>query len=243
MTQCALEGAFPYCGIATPPAVCWQPAPFASTHPIGPHPPPPREQGSFLLFALTLKGDFIIQETILSPLTTWQNFYVIIGAAAATLTGLMFVVVTLSASVRASGSSEGIATFSTPSVVYFCTALLVSAMLSAPWQALWQASLLLGLCGLAGITYAMIVIRRTLRQNAYQPVLEDWIWHATFPLVSYTTIFVAAIVLISNPVPALFGVGAAMVLLLFIGIHNAWDNVTYITVDLPKSQSQNKNQD
>jgi hypothetical protein len=39
----------------------------------------------------------------------------------------------------------------------------------------------------------------------------------------------------------LFGVGAAMVLLLFIGIHNAWDNVTYITIEMPRSQ--NKNQD
>ena len=36
----------------------------------------------------------------MSPLTTWQNFYTIIGSAAATLTGLMFVVVTLIAQVR-----------------------------------------------------------------------------------------------------------------------------------------------
>jgi len=31
------------------------------------------------------------------------------------------------------------------------------------------------------------------------------------------------------------------VLLLFIGIHNAWDNVTYIVIEL--SQPQNKSQD
>jgi hypothetical protein len=198
---------------------------------------------SFLLFSSTSKGGSIIQTAILSPLATWQNFYVIIGTAAATLTGLMFVAITLIASRRIPGSSEGIATYNTPSVVYFCTALLVSTMLSAPWQALWQASLLLGLCGLAGMTYAIIVIRRTLRVTSYQPVLEDWIWHGTFPLISYTTIFIASIELTSNPVPALFGVGAAMVLLLFIGIHNAWDNVTYITVEIPRIQSQNKNQD
>jgi hypothetical protein len=181
--------------------------------------------------------------TILSPLASWQNFYVIIGTAAATLTGLLFVVVTLIAgrSVRTSTSSEGIATFSTPSIVHFCTALLVAAFLCAPWQALWNASLLLGLCGLAGIAYTFVVIRRTLCQTAYQPVLEDWLWHTIFPFVSYTTFFVAAIILSANPVPTLFCIGAAMVLLLFIGIHNAWDNLTYITVDLP--QSQNKSQD
>ena len=30
---------------------------------------------------------------VLLPLDTWQNFYVIVGTAAATLTGLMFVVI------------------------------------------------------------------------------------------------------------------------------------------------------
>jgi hypothetical protein len=29
-------------------------------------------------------------EAVVLPLDTWQNFYVIIGTAAATLTGLMF---------------------------------------------------------------------------------------------------------------------------------------------------------
>ena len=140
-----------------------------------------------------------------------------------------------------SAPSEGIATFSTPSVVHFCTALLVAAMFSAPWQALWQVGLLLGFCGLAGVAYTLIVIRRTLRQTTYQPVLEDWLWHIIFPFVSYTTFFIAAIMLSVDPVPTLFGIGAALLLLLFIGIHNAWDNLTYITTDL--SQPQNKIQD
>ena len=195
------------------------------------------------LFTLTSKGGTIIHTVALSPLASWQNFYVIIGTAAATLTGLMFIVVTLLAgrSLRVSLSSEAIATFNTPSVVHFGAALLVSAILSAPWQAPWNAGFLLGLCGLGGVIYAVVIVQRTRRQSSYQPVLEDWLWHVIFPLVSYTTFLVAAIMLLVNPVPTLFGVGAAMLLLLFIGIHNAWDNVTYITVDLPNSQ--NKNQD
>jgi len=192
---------------------------------------------------LTSKGGSIIHEAALSPLASWQNFYVIIGTAAATLTGLTFIVVTLLAGTRArlSPSSDGIAAFNTPSVVHFSAALLVAALLCAPWQALWYASLLLGLCGLGGVIYAIVIMRRTRRMASYQPVLEDWLWHVIFPFVSYTTFFVAAIMLPVNPVPTLFGVGAAMLLLLFIGIHNAWDNVTYITTELP--QSQNKSQD
>ena len=184
-----------------------------------------------------------MQEAGVSFLSTWQNFYVIIGSAAAALTGLLFVVATLIAQVRVrvSSPSEAFATFNTPNIVHFRSALLVAAILSAPWQALWNAGLLLGLSGLGGMIYVVIVLRRARRQTDYQPVLEDWLWHTVFPLVSYTALLVAAMLLPGQPAPALFVIAAGTVLLLFIGIHNAWDNVVYIAFEL--SRSQNKSQD
>ena len=181
-----------------------------------------------------------MQEAGVSFLTTWQNFYVITGSAAATLTGLMFVVISLIVGSRArvSPGNEGIAAFSTPTVVHFSAVLLVAAILSAPWQALWNAGLLLGLSGLGGVTYVVIVVRRTRRQTDYQPLLEDWLWYTVFPLISYTALVVSAIVLPGNPALALFGIGAVTVLLLFTGIHNAWDTVTYVAVEL--SDPENK---
>ncbi len=137
--------------------------------------------------------------------------------------------------------ASGIAVFSTPNVFHFGAALLVAASLSAPWQALWQAGVLLGLAGLGGATYVVIVLRRARRQTDYQPVMEDWLFHTVFPLVSYTALVVAALLLPGYPAPALFVIAAATVLLLFIGIHNAWDNVTYIAIEL--SQPENKRQD
>ncbi len=182
-----------------------------------------------------------MQEAAVSPLLTWENFYVLIGSSAAGLTGLMFVVLALIAGTRWQRSSGTIAAFTSPTVVHFCAALLVAAILSAPWQALWYAGLLLGLSGLGGVTYVVIVVRRVRRQKEYQPVLEDWLWHVVFPLVSYTALFVAAILLVGNPEPALFGIGVVTVLLLFIGIHNAWDSITYVAVE--DSQPENKSQD
>ncbi len=181
-----------------------------------------------------------MQEALLSPLATWQNFYVIVGTAAATLTGLMFVVITLIAQVRVrvSSPSDGIAVFTTPNVMHFGAALLIAAILSAPWQALWNAGLLLGLAGLAGVTYFFIVLRRARRlQTDYQPVLEDWLWYTVLPLVSYPALVVAALVLPGYPAPALFVIAAVTVLLLFIGIHNAWDVVTYVPFE--RSQPEN----
>ena len=185
-----------------------------------------------------------MQEAMLAPLAPWQNFSVLIGTAAATLTGLIFVVATLIASVRvrASAPSEAFATFNTPNIWHFGAALLVAALLSAPWQALWQVGVLLGLVGLAGVTYVINVLRRVRRQTDYQPVLEDWLFHTILPLVSYTALVLAAILLPGLPAPALFVIAAATVLLLFIGIHNAWDNVTYIALELFEPQDKRQDQ-
>ena len=178
-----------------------------------------------------------MQEAML-PLVAWQTFYVLVGTAAATLTGLMFVVVTLIAGVRrrVSTPSGAFTIFNTPNVWHFCAALLVAAILVVPWQVFWQASVLLGLCGLVGVSYVLIVLRRMYRQSDYQPVIEDWLFHTVFPLISYSAFVFAAILLPAQP--ALFVIAAATILLLFIGIHNAWDNVTYIVLELSQPEDQ-----
>jgi hypothetical protein len=83
-----------------------------------------------------------------------------------------------------------------------------------------------GLVGLGGIVYAVVVIRRLRMQTVYQPVFEDWLFHVVLPLVAYAMLAGSAYVAHSHARLALFLVGAAA-LLLFVGIHNAWDAVTY----------------
>ena len=180
-------------------------------------------------------------EATVPLLITWENFYVIVGTAAATLTGLMFVVITLSVSIRSrGGGNETVGAFSTPNVVHFCIALLIAALLSAPWPGLEIPGLLLGLIGLGGTIYTSIVLRRFIRQRNYKPVLEDWAWHVVIPFVCYIALFVVAIVLLNNPVLAMFFIGAVTVLFLFVCIHNSWDNVTYISVELPRRKDKSQ---
>ena len=81
------------------------------------------------------------------------------------------------------------------------------------------------------MVYGVIVIRRARRQTGYTPVLEDWLWHAVFPLIAYAVLLVAAVALPRDPPAVLFVIGATALLLLFIGIHNAWDTVTYIAIE------------
>jgi hypothetical protein len=171
-----------------------------------------------------------MEQAVLSPLPAWESFYVIIGSSAAALTGLQFVVIVLGAEVNALTDVSGTRAFGTPTVVHFCAVLLISAILSAPWPALSSAALALGACGVAGFVYVAIVVRHAWRQTDYAPVLEDWLWHGALPLIAYAALLVAAVYLQREPVPSLFVIGGTALLLLFVGIHNAWDSVVYIAL-------------
>src|SRR5262245_50503026 len=104
----------------------------------------------------------MIQGSELPFLSNWQNFYMIMGTAAATLTGLMFVVTTLIAGIDANLSTlnASVSAFNTPIVVQFGAVLLLAGILSAPWQTLSSLSLVLGLVGLGMVFYSAIVLRR-----------------------------------------------------------------------------------
>jgi hypothetical protein len=162
------------------------------------------------------------------PLAGWEGFYVIVGSSAAALTGLQFVVIVLGAEVNALGSGHTTRAFATPTVVHFCTVLLTSAILTAPWRALTGPAVALGASGIAGVAYVAIVVRQARKQTDYVPVLEDWLFHWVLPFVAYGTLLASAVTLVRRPEPSLFAFAAAAVLLLFVGIHNAWDAVIYI---------------
>jgi hypothetical protein len=163
----------------------------------------------------------------MTPLNGWANFYVIVGSSAGALIGLQFVVITLIADRSTRVDPEAGGAFATPSVIHFGVVLLQSAILSAPWNGMATPALLWGFIGLSGLIYAISVAHRLRKQHVYQPVFEDWLFHAVFPLVAYGTLIASALMAHSHPGLSLFLVGGASLLLLFVGIHNAWDAVTY----------------
>jgi hypothetical protein len=173
-------------------------------------------------------------------LAGWDNFYVIVGSSAAALTGLMFVVVALIKESDLPRSTKTVAAFGTPTVVHFCAALVIAAILTTPWRTPTNVAGAVGLTGAAGLIYALIVIRRARRQTDYKPVLEDWLFHSAFPIAAYTAILIAAVVLRRDPEHSLFAIGSSVLGLVLIGIHNAWDTVTYVTIAQSERDGQAK---
>ncbi|HEX4268396.1 MAG TPA: hypothetical protein VHY36_10945 [Steroidobacteraceae bacterium] len=171
-------------------------------------------------------------------LADWQSFYVLVGSSAGALTGLTFVVITISAergedTGSASTRLTGTRVFITPTAVHFGAALWLSALLCIPGQTALTLGVLLAATGVAGLIYCGTLISRMLgfSSGAYKPFRSDWIWNVVLPVLAYLGLAVTGVML-PHEVPAfLYAVSGAVLLLLFIGIHNAWDVVVWMTTE------------
>jgi hypothetical protein len=170
----------------------------------------------------------------------WMSFYVMTGSSTAALIGLMFVVITLvTGEERLARNPDGISTFSTPTVVHFSAALFVSLMMAAPWHSLTGAAVMLSLAGLVGVAYVLRILNRARHLGStYTPDSEDWTWYTVLPLVAYIAIAGGAAGLLVAPSKSLFALAGGAVLLIFVGIHNAWDIVTFLATGGPDRVQQ-----
>jgi len=172
----------------------------------------------------------MMEQAVLMSLDRWANFYVIVGSSAGALTGLQFVVITLVAQAQVSSSMREIRAFGTPNVVHFCSALMISVLMNIPWLALPQLAISLGALSAAGFVYSLTVIRHAKKQTGYSPDAADLCWYVAIPVVSYVLVGVAAVLAWWNEGSSLFVIAGVSLLLLFTGIRNAWDTVTYVAV-------------
>jgi hypothetical protein len=163
----------------------------------------------------------------MTDLNAWDSFYVIVGSAAGALIGLQFVVMTLIAERPQGISPETGRAFATPTIVHFCCCLLIAALIRVPWPDIAMGAYAGGAAGLAGLIYMIVTVLRMKRQDVYRPDWEDRIFHVFLPFLAYGLLVLSSLASISHTHAALFGVGVTTLLLLFVGIHNAWDAVAY----------------
>jgi hypothetical protein len=166
----------------------------------------------------------------LAQLADWANFYVITGSAAAGLTGLTFVVIALASDVRRV-DTVGLNTFITPTIVHFGAVLALAAFMCVPHHTRSSMAIGLAVAAIAGLVYTgRITVNVHHKLEKYVAVWEDWLWNVVFPYLAYGTLGAAAALVESHPDDALDGVAGASVLLLFIGIHNAWDIAVWMSL-------------
>ncbi len=170
----------------------------------------------------------------------WDNFYVILGSAAAGLLGLTFVVIALLSDARRANAA-GLSGYITPTIVHFGTVLGLACFLSVPRQNVLSLSIGFGSVALALLIYTG-VIAASMRRFAkdYVPVPEDWIWHVLLPAFVYGTLLAMAFLLWRQPRQSMYGIASSLVLLLFVGIHNSWDVAVSVTMQKKKDEEKEK---
>ena len=172
------------------------------------------------------------------PIEAWSNFYVIIGSSAGGLTGLTFVVIALVAETR-SVRLTGLRAFITPTIVHFGSTLGLSALLNVPGQTRIGIGILLAALGLWGTLYTLgtaLNVRRT--DPRYTPVASDWIWNVLLPLACYLALLLSGALAPAHVALSLYITAGVSLLLLFIGIHNAWDIAVWFTAERPGAQKE-----
>ena len=162
----------------------------------------------------------------------------IVGTSVAALTGLMFVVIALISENPQQTTSQGLAAFGTPTVVHYAVVLIISGLITAPWESLLILSPAITIIGLFGFAYSLIVLRRARRQTTNAPVFDDWLGHTAFPFLGYSLLAIAGIVLHLHVKFLLFSIGAVALLFMITGVHNACDTVTWLTVSRAEQEAK-----
>ncbi len=168
----------------------------------------------------------------------WDNFYVILGSAAAGLIGLTFVVIALLSDTRRAHPA-GMRGYITPTIVHFGIVLALAAYMSVPHQTVLSLSAGLGICGMGTVIYTAVIANNVRRfATQYVPVVEDWVWHVILPTLDYATLLAMAFLIWYRPPLALYCIAAALTLLLFIGIHNAFDVAVSVAIGKQKDNDR-----
>ena len=158
----------------------------------------------------------------------WQNFFVIVATAAGALTGLMFVVIALRREQTSSASVHALRSFATPTIVHFTSVVVLPALLTMPRLTRTGVGWVLVLFGAAGLLYMGFVIRTARVRVDFESDFEDTLFHFTLPPIAHTAIVVAGLLTWSHHTWSMYVVAAALLTLLIVGIHNAWDSAVWL---------------
>jgi hypothetical protein len=165
-------------------------------------------------------------------LQPWQNFYVLVGTAAATLTGLMFVAVTFGSSLVTKETSESTRAFLDPPYLHFVQVLLTACLVLMPTMSPGVLGVLLILVG--GVRFVglyTVFIRYREAQRAHGDIeLSDWVLSIVLPLLCHLAIIATGAGFVAGDAAALTGLAAVSVILLFVGIHGAWELLVWMAL-------------
>jgi hypothetical protein len=157
------------------------------------------------------------------PLAEWRDFYVMIGTASGAIVGATFIVATLAAGRES--RAIGMRGFITPTAVHLASVLVGSAVLAVPTLTSLSLGILLGVGGIAGAIYSLVVATRIWNLKLDH---DDRTFYVVLPILAYGAMAIAAVMTHWGAGSTLEILAVSLVALLIIGIRNAWDMTTFL---------------
>src|SRR5205807_2620451 len=88
-------------------------------------------------------------------LRDWQNFYILVGGAAAALAGLMFVAISLGSRLITQEDIPALRVFASPTLIHFISVLATSAVVLIPIVTRASLGVVLLLAGVVGLVWTL----------------------------------------------------------------------------------------
>ncbi|HVN01719.1 MAG TPA: hypothetical protein VMT68_16060 [Caulobacteraceae bacterium] len=160
----------------------------------------------------------------------WENYFVLMGTAAASLIGLLFVVVTLTHGHERSHVLRGQALYMTPTAIHFGVVLSASAIVLTPKLTVHVVA---GLIGLAALWGEFKAVRSTLgilqlRRSDDPPHWTDLWCYGVGPALAYFALLGIAAAIWAAAPWSIDALVALLLALMLTALRNAWDLITWI---------------
>jgi hypothetical protein len=152
----------------------------------------------------------------------WYNFYGAVAQAAATLIGLLFVIVTLGSGLGAR-FQETARLFVTPTLVHFATVFFIALVTLAPNGSRVATFACILACGVGGFAYMIAVAGKAFESGLIDR--SDYGARAAYmplPAGAYLLVVASSLAALAGWRNASLPVAAASAILLAVGIRNAW---------------------
>jgi hypothetical protein len=165
----------------------------------------------------------------------WHDFYILVGTASATLVGLMFVAASIGSTVFNEDHRAPMAAFITPTVVHFAAVLFTSLVVVIPAHGWYSLGGLLAAGGLAGSIYCGRLLLQIIIRHKFNVDLTDRLFYVLIPLLGYLLALASAVLLVTRSAVSAELIAAALLVLLFAGVRNAWDMMVWIVLKAPSA--------
>ena len=164
---------------------------------------------------------------VAETLDAWHEFALLLGTAAATLIGLLFVAASFGSGIWQRRAAMRV--FLSATEVNFATVLAACATTVVPWRQELAAGLCLIAIGSVGLLYSAIAWRDSVRDGLSAHIeWDDLVWYVVVPIGFYLVLAGSGIALALHRSYGCAAMGIALIGLLLTGIHNAWDITVWI---------------